>query len=305
VSASPPSGVLPVDKGAGVTSFQVVAHLRRLLRAPRIGHAGTLDPDATGVLPILIGEATKLSPYLVDLDKEYVATVRLGVRTDTQDLSGSVLETRAVPELPAGAIAAVLARFTGVIRQVPPMYSALHHGGRRLHELAREGRFVEREPRAVTVSAIALESIALPAFTMRVTCGKGTYIRTLAADIGDALGCGGAVARLVRTRVGPYRLEAAFGWDRIREARADDELRACILPPDTALGSLPAVCLGASAAGRFLHGQAAVTGEAGAGLVRVYDQHGRFLGVGAARPGTVKPERLIDAHRPGTDVVPR
>jgi tRNA pseudouridine55 synthase len=301
VSARPPSGVLPVDKGAGVTSFQVVAHLRRLLRVPRIGHGGTLDPEATGVLPILVGEATKLTPYLVDLDKEYLATVRLGVRTDTQDLSGSVLETRRVPDLPSPVIAAVLARFTGVIQQVPPMYSALHHAGRRLHQLAREGISVEREPRAVTVSAIVLESVDLPLFTMRVICGKGTYIRTLAADIGDALGCGGAVARLTRTRVGPYRLEGAVAWPEVREARTGDGLRARILPSDMALASWPAVQLGAAAARGFRLGQAAAC-SARPGLVRVYADDGTFLGVGAAAPGTVKPERLFDAHRPGTDV---
>src|SRR5207247_2769099 len=143
VTSQSSSGVLPVDKGAGLTSFQVVAHLRRVLRAAKIGHGGTLDPAATGVLPILIGEATKLTPYLVDLDKEYLATVRLGVSTDTQDLSGTVLETRPVPAMGAAVIEQALQAFVGSIRQVPPMYSALHHEGRRLYELAREGVEVE------------------------------------------------------------------------------------------------------------------------------------------------------------------
>jgi tRNA pseudouridine55 synthase len=305
VTVPPRSGVLPVDKGPGITSFQVVAHLRRLLRVSRVGHGGTLDPDATGVLPILVGEATKLTPYLIDLDKEYVATVRLGVRTATQDLSGPVIEARPVPDLDPPALAAVLGRFTGVIRQVPPMYSALHHAGQRLHQLARAGVSVEREPRAVRVFAIHLESIALPQFTIRVTCGKGTYIRTLAADIGDVLGCGAAVARLVRTRVGPYQLKAAVGWDEVREARVGDGLRARILAPDTALASMPAVRLAAGAARRFLHGQAVAAGEAGAGLVRVYAEDGHFLGVGASGPVTVRPERLFDAHPSGTDVPSR
>jgi tRNA pseudouridine55 synthase len=206
-----------------------------------------------------------------------------------------------VPDLPAPALAAVLARFTGVIQQVPPMYSALHHAGRRLHELAREGVSVEREPRAVTVSTIVLESVDLPLFTMRVTCGKGTYIRALAADIGDALGCGGAVARLVRTRVGPYRLEDAVAWPEVREARTGDELRARIVPSDTALVSWPAVQLGAAAARRFRHGQTAAC-SAPSGRVRVYAEDGTFLGVGEAARETVKPERLFDAHRPRTDV---
>src|SRR5262249_2917940 len=160
-------------------SFQVVAQLRRLLRAPKIGHGGTLDPEATGVLPILIGEATKLTPFLTELDKEYRATVRLGVMTETQDLTGAVLETRSVPAIDRSVIESTLERFIGVISQVPPMYSALRRGGRRLHELAREGITVEREARPVTVYAITLEGIDLPELTLRVHCGKGTYVRTL------------------------------------------------------------------------------------------------------------------------------
>jgi len=198
------SGVLPVEKGAGVTSFQVVAHLRRVLRAAKVGHGGTLDPDATGVLPILLGEGTKLTPYLVDMDKEYVATIRLGVSTETQDLSGAVVATHPVPALDSGLVAHAVRPFVGPIRQVPPMYSALHHQGRRLYELAREGRTVDREPREVVVHAIEVLSLALPDVVLRVRCGKGTYIRTLAADLGKALGCGGALATLVRTRVGPF-----------------------------------------------------------------------------------------------------
>lgn len=294
-----------MEKGPGITSFQVVALLKRWLRAPRIGHGGTLDPDATGVLPILVQEATKLAPYLVDLEKEYVATVQLGLRTETQDLSGTVTDRQPVPDLPAGAIAVVLARFTGVIRQVPPMYSALHHAGRRLHELARKGVVVERAAREVTVAAIVLESVDLPLFTMRVTCGKGTYVRTLAADIGDALGCGAAVARLVRTRVGPYRLEAAVPWEEIRRARTGEWLRERILPPDTALMAFPAVRLEGAAVRRFVNGQPASAAGGGQGLVRVYAPDGRLLGVGLAGTGTVRPERLIHADRPGTDVVSR
>ena len=167
------AGILPVEKGPGVTSFQVVAHLRRVLRVQRIGHGGTLDPAATGVLPILVGEATKLTPYLVDLDKEYVATVRLGVTTETQDLTGTVLETHPVPALDAPALEAAVVPFVGRIQQVPPMYSALHRDGKRLYELARQGVEVEREPREVIVHSIRLESVALPDFVIRVRCGKG------------------------------------------------------------------------------------------------------------------------------------
>lgn len=298
------AGILPVEKGPGVTSFQVVAHLRRVLRAPRIGHGGTLDPAATGLLPILIGEATKLAPYLVDLDKEYVATVRLGVITETQDLSGAVLETRPVPALDAPALEAALAPLTGVIRQVPPMYSALRRGGKRLYELARQGVEVEREPREVTVHSIQLESVALPDFVVRIRCGKGTYVRTLAADVGAALGCGAALAALVRTRVGPYRLEGAVPWDEVREARSGERLWPRLLPPDSALIELGAVRLDAAAARAFAHGQAVAAGGRAGGLLRVYGPDGGLLGVGQGLGDRVKPERLLHAHPPRSPVLP-
>ena len=297
------SGVLPVDKGAGVTSFQVVAHLRRLLRVPKVGHGGTLDPAATGLLPILIGEATKLTPYLVDLDKEYLATVRLGVTTDTQDLSGAVRETRVVPALGVADIERALVPFVGRIRQVPPMYSALHHEGRRLYELAREGVDVERPPREVTVHAITLESVALPDLTLRVRCGKGFYVRTLAADLGAALGAGGALARLVRTRVGPYHLEDAVSWETLLQSREGGALWPRVLPPDSALAGMPEVWLSEPAARAFLNGQSVADGGA-PGALRVYGPDGVFLGIGVRRGPLVKPERLLHANSPRPRVLP-
>jgi tRNA pseudouridine55 synthase len=304
VSGRHRSGILPVEKGPGVTSFQVVAHLRRVLRAPRIGHGGTLDPAATGLLPILIGEATKLTPYLVDLDKEYVATVRLGITTESQDLSGAVLETAPVPPLDAAAIARALAPFVGVIRQVPPMFSALRRGGKRLYELARQGVEVEREPREVTIHAIELQSVSLPDFVIRIRCGKGTYVRTLAADLGASLGCGAALAGLVRTRVGPYALTDAVPWDEVRLARSGEGLWARLQPPDSALTALPAVRLDAGGARAFAHGQAVAGGERGDGLVRVYGPDGALLGVGQRRGDRVKPERLLHADPPRSSVLP-
>jgi len=297
------SGVLPVDKGAGLTSFQVVAHLRRVLRAHKIGHGGTLDPAATGVLPILVGEATKLTPYLVDLDKEYLATVRLGVTTDTQDLTGAVLETRQVPVLGAADFERELTAFVGTIRQVPPMYSALHHEGRRLYELAREGVEVERRPREVTVHSITLESLALPDFTIRVRCGKGFYVRTLAADLGAALGPGGALATLVRTRVGPYRLEDAVTWEAVIQARDGGALWPRLLPPDSALEALAAARLSPDAARAFVNGQS-VTDAGPPGSVRVYGPDGAFLGIGARRGALIKPERLLHADPARPRVLP-
>ena len=298
------SGILPVEKGTGVTSFQVVAHLRRVLRAPRIGHGGTLDPAATGLLPILIGEATKLTPYLVELDKEYVATVRLGITTESQDLSGAVLETRTVPDLPQAALAAALAPFVGVIRQLPPMFSALHRGGKRLYDLARQGVEVEREPREVTIHEIRLESVSLPDFVIRVRCGKGTYVRTLAADVGAALGCGAALAGLVRTRVGPYAVENAVSWDEVREARSGERLWPRLLPPDSALAALAPVRLDAGAARAFAHGQAVATGLPVRGFLRVYGPDGALLGVGQGLGDRVKPERLLHADPSRPSVLP-
>jgi len=298
------AGILPVEKGPGVTSFQVVAHLRRVLRAPRIGHGGTLDPAATGLLPILIGEATKLTPYLVDLDKEYVATVRLGVITESQDLSGAVLETRPVPPLDAAAIEAAFAPLVGVIQQVPPMFSALRRGGKRLYELARQGLLVDREPREVTVHSIRLVSVSLPDFVIHVRCGKGTYVRTLAADVGAALGCGAALAGLVRTRVGPYALPFAVTWDEVRQARTGETLWPRLLPPDSALAGLPPVRLDSDGARAFAHGQAVAAGGRVLGWLRVYGPDDALLGVGQGLGDRVKPERLLHADPQGSSVLP-
>jgi tRNA pseudouridine55 synthase len=227
------SGVLVVDKGRGATSFDVVAIVRRRLGVRRIGHAGTLDPDATGVLPILVGEATKITPYLVDQDKEYLATVRFGLTTDTHDVSGRVLSETPVDDLVPARLEDVCRAFVGHIKQVPPMYSAVHHQGRRLYELARAGIEVERAPREVTIRSIAIEKIDGPRATLRVVCGKGTYVRVLAADLGAALGCGGAVESLVRCRVGPFDLRDAVSWPDLMEG--GHELWSRVRPVEAAL----------------------------------------------------------------------
>lgn len=298
------SGVLPVEKGRGVTSFEVVARLRRLLRVRRIGHGGTLDPGASGVLPILVGEATKLTPYLMELEKEYLATVRLGVVTDTQDLSGRVLETRRVPDLDEAAIRSALDRFVGVIAQVPPMYSALHHGGRRLYELARSGVEVERRPREVTVHAIRLTSIDLPSFTIHVSCGKGTYVRTLAADVGEALGCGATLSALIRTRVGPFGLDASVPWSELEACLDGSSLWARVLTSDSVLASLPAVRLEPDHDRAFLNGHRVPCGSGDDGLVRVYGPRHELLGLGLRGGSYVKPERLLHADTPRSPVLP-
>jgi tRNA pseudouridine55 synthase len=301
------SGVLVLDKAAGLTSFDVVAIARRVLGIRRIGHAGTLDPDAVGVLPLLVGEATKLMPYLVDQDKAYLAAVRLGVTTDTHDLAGRVIATAAVPPLSLEDLERALRPFVGRIRQVPPMYSAVHHGGRRLHELAREGRDVPREPREVLVRSITVEHLLAEVVTLRVVCGKGTYIRVLAADLGVALGCGAAVERLVRLRVGPFGLDGALPSAELRVA-ARDAVLARLLPPDAALAGWAVVHLDHRRAALFLHGQAvgAPTPVEDGGLVRVRDERGSFLGVARVIEGAsrIRPERIFHADRSGTRVLP-
>jgi len=296
------SGILVVEKGAGVTSFDVVAHLRRRLGVSKVGHGGTLDPEATGVLPILVGEATKLTPYLMDREKEYRATVRLGITTDTQDLAGTVLKTSTVPSLSEAQIAEVCSRFVGTIRQIPPMFSALHYRGQRLHELARKGVEVEREPREVVIHTLTLEATALPSFTIRVTCGKGTYVRTLCADIGDLLGCGGALESLIRTRVGPFELDRAVPWTEVRELQHAERLWAALLPLDAGLSHWPEVRLSEAETLALLHGRTvplAGPGSRSTGWVRLYEGTGRFLGVGRFSDGGVlKPERILHGDRP-------
>lgn len=303
----PAPGILVVDKAAGVTSFDAVALARRALGLRRVGHAGTLDPPATGVLPLLLGEATKLTPYLMDHDKEYVATVRFGVTTDTQDLSGRVLTTASVNGLSRERVEAACRAFVGRITQVPPMFSAVHHEGQRLYELARQGVEVERAPREVVVASIGVEEVGEETAALRIVCGKGTYVRVLAADLGAALGCGAALERLTRTRVGPFPLRLAVSWSDLADA-GRDALRGRVLPMDAALADWPAARLDAHGARHFSHGQSAAlaTPIAAARLVRVYDEQGVLLGVGETDSGGrgVRPVRMLHADRSGTSARP-
>ena len=302
------TGLLLAEKGAGVTSFQVVAHVRRILRVPKVGHGGTLDPMATGVLQILLGAATKLAPYLLTQDKEYVATIRLGVTTDTLDATGRVTGERPVPPLDADFIRPVLARFVGEIEQVPPMFSALHAGGRRLHELARAGIEVPRAARRVRIDAIELLDWASPRIIVRVTCGKGTYVRSLAADIGEALSCGARLDELSRTRLGPFAIEDAVPWALIRGGDPAS-LASRVLPADRAVAHLPAVELAAGEARRLLTGQRLGPDEAGSaagltGLCRLHAADG-FLGIGEKDARGLRALRLLHAAHSGTRPVSR
>jgi tRNA pseudouridine55 synthase len=306
-----PAGLLLAAKGPGVTSFQVVAHLRRALRVAKVGHGGTLDPMATGLLPVLLGEATRFTGYVQGQDKEYLATVRLGVSTDTLDATGAVTVEREVPALTEPRLQAALDRFVGEIDQVPPMYSALHAGGRRLHELARAGIEIERTPRRVRVHAFELLEWTPPRLRVRVACGSGTYVRSLAADLGEALGCGAHVEALERTRVGALLVEDAVPWAVIQQGDAA-RLVAHVLPADRAVAHLPAVSVAPESGRRLGHGQAVPLSEldllappvATTGPCRVY-AGARFLGIGELSLQGLRPLRLLHADHPGPRPVSR
>ncbi|BCQ23557.1 tRNA pseudouridine(55) synthase TruB [Caballeronia sp. NK8] len=290
-------GVLLLDKPLGLSSNDALIKAKRLYLAKKAGHTGTLDPLATGLLPLCFGEATKFSQDLLEADKSYEATMRLGVRTTTGDAEGEAIDTRDVT-CDEAAVAEALTKFLGDIVQVPPMYSALKRDGKPLYEYARAGQTVEREGRQVTIHALQLISCALPLVTFRVTCSKGTYVRTLAEDIGETLGCGAHLTALRRTGVGALTLEHAVTLDQLgslTEAERDERLQ----PVDALLSTFPAVQLNDDAARRFLHGQRlrladVVESRLEAGRVRVYSQEGgRLLGVARAGEGVLAPERLI------------
>ncbi len=284
-------GVLLLDKPVGPSSSAVLQAVKRMLGARKAGHAGTLDPQASGLLPLLFGEATKFARYGLDAPKGYVADVLLGVATETGDAEGRVTE-RKPAEVDDAALARALERFRGHIQQVPPMYSALKRDGRPLYELAREGASVERAPRDVTVHALELVARDAQRLRLRIRCSKGTYVRQLAVDLGVALGTVAHLAALRRTEVGPFRIEEAVTLEDL-QALGEAGRRAWLLPVDRLLQDLPPVTLPAALAARFLRGQA-VPGAAPGGPCRVYRDDGALLGVGEGGDGgQVHPGRLL------------
>jgi tRNA pseudouridine55 synthase len=284
-------GVLLLDKPLGLTSNDALQKARRLFSAAKGGHTGTLDPLATGLLPLCFGEATKFSADLLDADKTYEAVLKLGVTTDSGDAEGAVTGTVAV-DVAESAILSVLPRFIGNIQQIPPMHSALKRNGRPLYELARQGIEVERAPRAVTIHAIDCLVIAGDMLTLRVACSKGTYIRVLAADIGQALGCGAHLAALRRTAVGDLDLAGAV---TLAELEALDEAgrEGRLQPVDALLQSLPIMTVEGEVAERFRHGNPVDLHPGLAGKIRVY-AGGRLIGVGEpGSDGRLWPKRLV------------
>jgi tRNA pseudouridine55 synthase len=284
--------VLLLDKPLGLSSNDALQKAKWLLRAEKAGHTGTLDPMATGVLPLCFGAATKFSQLHLDADKHYVATARLGVRTATADAEGEVIEERPVPRIDAATLAAVQARFTGALRQLPPMHSALKKDGKALYEYARAGQEVERETRDVTVHALALELLAPDLLKITAAVSKGTYIRTLGEDIGQALGCGAHLASLRRTKTGPFGLAQCVTLAAL-EAMEPVGRDACLLAVGVLLADHTPVTLGAQDAARFLSGMRRRGRWPDAPQVAVTGPDGSLLGTAHAKAGELIPGRLL------------
>lgn len=295
------NGVINVYKEKGYTSHDVVAKLRGILKQKKIGHTGTLDPEAEGVLPVCLGNATKLCDMLTEKRKEYIAEFLCGVVTDTQDMTGTVL-SRSKTDLTEEAVRTVIMSFLGESDQIPPMYSACKVNGRRLYELAREGKEVERKARRITIYELEILGMELPNVTIRVLCSKGTYIRTLCHDIGQKLGCGAAMQSLLRTRVERFTLADARRLDEIKEFLEKDEIGRILLPVDAMFETLPAITvtpffLTALQNGNPLYLRQ-IKGKSGwmdGEQTRVYDEAGKFYGIYAflAMKGRFQPVKMF------------
>jgi tRNA pseudouridine55 synthase len=302
VNARPPKkprdlvdGVLLLDKPVGLSSNDALIKAKRVMNAKKAGHTGTLDPFATGLLPLCFGEATKFSQDLLEADKTYLADVHLGVSTTTGDTEGETVETRPV-DVTVEQIEAALGKFRGPILQVPPMYSALKRDGKALYEYAREGIVLEREARPVTILALEMLAYEAPTLTIRVTCTKGTYIRVLGEDIGAALGCGAHLTALRRIQVGALTMD---GMVTLVQVQAHEQPLSLLAPVDALLSTFPQVVLTDELAARFLNGQRLALGRETVvlpeqqGRVRVYHD-GKLLGTAILQEyGVLAPERLI------------
>lgn len=290
-------GILLLDKPKGITSNHILQRVKRLFNAEKAGHSGTLDPMATGMLPICFGEATKFAGQLLDNYKSYQFTCKLGEKSSTGDQEGEIIETAALPEdLTKEALEAVFNQFLGEISQVPPMVSALHHEGKRLYELAREGIEVERKSRQITIEALTLDEITEETFTATVTCSKGTYVRVLAEDIALALGSLGHLVMLRRTSIHPFEDEVMVSFETL-EALAEqfESLDKLLLPMDRAVIDLPLLIFNAEDSARILHGQRIhIEGTLDSNLYRLYSVDNQFLGIGAPNtPTSIGPKRII------------
>lgn len=311
-------GILLLDKPRGLSSNQALQRVRHLFRAQKAGHTGSLDPLATGLLPVCFGETTKIAGGLLGARKAYDAVARLGIVTDTDDADGQVLQERPVPALDIDTLDAALAGLVGRIRQRPPIYSALKRGGEPLYAKARRGEVVEVEAREVDVHTLELQSAAdlldglldngaPPLLRLHVECGSGTYVRSLVRDLGEALGCGAHVAELRRLWVDPFREPKLWTLDALQAlaGRGERVLDACLLPVETAMASWPEVEVDDAQAARLAHGQALAGDFQPPGAVAIFDAGGRALGLGEVRDdGSLRPQRLFSwaCAQPGTTV---
>ena len=292
------SGVINIYKEAGYTSHDVVAKLRGILKQKKIGHTGTLDPQAQGVLPVCLGKGTKLCDLLADHDKEYEAVLRLGITTDTQDMEGNVLQESSV-QVSEEEVRTCILSFQGEQMQVPPMYSALKVNGKKLYELAREGKVVERKARPVTFHKIEVLWMELPKVKIRVQCSKGTYIRTLCNDIGEKLGCGGCMEELLRTRVERFALEDAVKLDEVQKAMEEETVDSLILPVDRIFDQYPAAKTTTQGdllvhnGNRLFSELLQEEPEAESGYVRVYDSEGTFIGLFEKKTDQLVPVKMF------------
>ncbi|MCI0667545.1 MAG: tRNA pseudouridine(55) synthase TruB [Methylococcaceae bacterium] len=288
-------GILLLDKPSGVSSNQALQQVKKLFDAAKAGHTGSLDPLASGLLPVCFGQATRLAAYLLDSHKDYRVDIRLGLNTTTGDAEGEVRRQRPLPDLEPGELKAVLARFEGRISQLPPMHSALKRNGVRLYQYARQGIEVERSPRTVIISKLELLAATCERLTLQVSCSKGTYIRTLAEDIGEALGCGGYVETLRRTGVGRFRSDASWTIDDLQSLPPENREERCLLPIDEAVANWPKLEFAQDSVTCARHGRAIEVSDAPAqGWVRMYTQDSRFFGVGEILPDRrIAPRKLF------------
>lgn len=281
------NGILLIDKAEGWTSSDVVIKLKGVLRERRVGHSGTLDPMATGLLAVFVGRATRAVEFAEAHDKRYTAGLRLGVTTDTQDVTGSVLRS-CQANVAEDELKAVLTRFTGELEQIPPMYSAIKINGQKLYDIARRGGEVERRPRHITVSGISVVGRSGNDFVLDISCSKGTYIRTLCNDIGDALGCGGCMSSLRRTAAGDFSVSQAYTIDEVVAAAAAGEAGKFLLPTDSMFAALPRCTAGAQDERRIKNGNEIKTPALADGDYRVYSDSGEFLMLGRAENGRMR-----------------
>lgn len=280
------NGIVVIDKPSGWTSHDVVGKLRGILRERRIGHGGTLDPMATGVLPVFIGRATRAVEFCESADKDYTAGLRLGVVTDTQDITGKVLEARNT-EVTEEQIMAVLETFKGFQQQIPPMYSAVKVNGKKLYELARKGVETERKPREIEIKHLELVGKDGGDYILNVTCSKGTYIRTLCHDIGQRLGCGAAMSSLIRTRAGAFTLESSVTIENIAEVAEKGSAEDMLMPIDSLFTAYPALTLSTQNEKKCRNGNEFAEKTEFTGYCRVYSQNGEFLMLGNAENGII------------------